>query len=272
MLSFQSLKKIWPCAPSIGDTPLHLRFSDRLIKEWSPLVSSLARKYTVPDRLPVEDLKQELMCHIWKLTERVDPITKPDDFARLCRTELRNKCVDLNRHMKARKRMGRTGNAIQCQVCGSVTRIAFNGLKECEFCGETRNIREVETYARNVSIGVDNTEDEGVSLIDESSSDPLDSMISDELIDRVRSAIEAVDRKVYDMLVDPSISFLSFLRSRGHDSDHRIAANRHYAEFLNLSERQVSDAHTRIKVAIMHIANAKVGDLNKVTLRRLDLA
>lgn len=271
MFSFQSLKKIWPCAPSIGDTPIHLRFTDALIKHWTPLVTSLARKYYVPDRLPVEDLRQELMCHVWRITERVDPITKPDDFARLCRAELRNKCIDLNRHMKARKRMGRTGNAIQCQICGSVTRLSLNAARECNFCHESVNLRDVETYAKNVSISFE-TADDHDSMVDHSYEDPLDSMISDEFISRVRHAIEDIDRMVYDMLVSPSLEFLAFLRKSGHDSDHRNAANRYYSAYLGITERQVSDAHVRIKLAIKHIAEVGVGEINKVSLRRLDLA
>jgi hypothetical protein len=122
-----------------------------------------------------------------------------------------------------------------------------------------------------VSISVEASDDYD-NMVDQGYEDPLDSMISDELVARVRHAIEDVDRMVYDMMVNPSFEFLAFLRKSGHDSDHRNAANRLYAAYLGLTERQVSDAHVRIKVAVKHIADITVGDINKVALRRLDLA
>lgn len=280
MKSLPSLKKI-ATLRDIGEAPLETRFSESLIKEWSQLVSSLSVDYEIPGRLDAADIKQELIQSIWKLTKRIDPISKSEDFTRMCRTELRNKCIDMNRYAKARKRMGRTGRAVQCQCCGSVSRLSFQELPICEFCGEAEDIREVETYAKDVSIYSQQSSDisdtdasENIAGVDLSATDPLDNLIEKELFERVRSSLPPEDRLVYDLMVDPTDEFLAFVKTFGHDGDHRQAPVRCYAAFLDATDRDIADAHVRIKLAILYVCDHKVsvGEMNKVTLKRLDLS
>ena len=273
--SLPSLKKM-ASLPDIGETPVSDRFTDALLKQWNYLLNSLSRMYCIPDHISADDLKQELIQQIWRLTSRIDPITKPEDFARMCRTELRYKCIDINRHAKARKRMGRSGRAVQCLCCGSVTRLALKDDLVCGFCGEYQMVKAVETYARNVSISSDYDDDDSIDnfVSDSSVVDPVDSIILDELHVMVQKAIDAEDMDVYNLFVNPSESYLSYLHANGHESDHKNVSNRLVAGFLRRTERDVSDSQTRIKLAIKHICydtTLNIGELNKVTLKRLGL-
>lgn len=272
-MSLYSLKKIWPCLPDIGDTPLSARVTKDLLVQWNSLLSTLSRKYAVADRLSSDDLKQELVIHMWKLTHRMDPITKPDDFARMARTELRNKCIDLNRYYKARKRMGHTGTAVQCQSCGSITKVTLASVYVCGFCGERHNVRRVETYAKNVTLSSGGKDEESMSYEDTKQSSVIDDMIAGELMGLVRSSIDDFDRNVYDLMTDPPIGFLEHVRKEGFEGDHRQAPIRIYASYLQCSDRDISDAQTKIKLAVLHICETKVnvGEINQVTIKRLRL-
>ncbi|TXH14539.1 MAG: hypothetical protein E6R03_09120 [Hyphomicrobiaceae bacterium] len=271
--SLPSLKKLWPCLPDIGETPLSARLTKSLLQNWNPMLSTLSRRYAVPDRLSADDLKQELTVHIWKLTHRMDPVTKPDDFARMARTELRNKCIDLNRYYKARKRMGHTGSAIQCQSCGSITKISLASVYVCGFCGDRHNIRRVETYSKNVPLSTSGKEDDSAAFEDLRQSPAVEDMIASELMALVRSSIDDFDREVYDLMVNPPMDFLQHVKARGYDGDHRQAPLRTYSSYLDCEDRDVSDAQTKIKLAVLHVCDGKVnvGEMNQVTLKRLRL-
>lgn len=273
MNTLPSLKKIWPCLPDIGDTPISARLSKELLQSWNPLLVSLSRRYAVPDRLSAEDLKQELTVHVWKLTYRMDPITKPDDFARMARTELRNKCIDLNRYYKARKRMGHTGSAIQCQSCGSITKISLASVYVCGFCGERYNVRRVETYSKDVVLSNSGKEDDSAAYEDLKQSPVIEDMIASEMMQLVRSSVDDFDRVVYDLMVDPPLAFLKHVKMHGYDGDHRQAPVRIYSSYLGCSDRDISDAQTKIKIAVLHICESRVnvGEINQVTVKRLRL-
>lgn len=245
-----SLKKL-ASLRDLAESPVETRFSAELVQQWSAFVSTLARTYAIPDRISAEDLRQELLFHMWRLTRRVDPVSRPDDWVRQLRAELRNKCIDINRYYKARKRTARTGRAIQCQCCGSVSRLSECDDAACKFCGEIKRIREVETYARNVTLG--DSDEQSETLTDARQAQPVQALIEDELETRVRSSISESDRRVYDLLVSPSDSFLHYLRDQGYDGDHRFAPNRYYAGFLCISERSVADAHARIRQAVSYV-------------------
>lgn len=279
-----SLKKL-AALRDITDTPIETRFSEALVKEWRPLIVSLSKGYQFVGRLESQDIYQELLTHLWKLTRRVDPVSKPDDFRRMARAELRNKCIDLNRWIKARKRLGRIGKAVQCQCCGAVSRISIGDPVECFYCKESNEIREVDLYAKNLSI-VTNDEDEHTAaahnLQARSDGQPSDSLIFNELAERIGKSIPGwPDRHVLEMMLNPPEDFISHLESLGFSGDHRSAPSRHYASYLNnhrmsakdsiIVDRDVSDAQTRIKVAILHICNISTGDINKVTMKRLGL-
>ncbi len=271
-----SLKKI-ESLPDIGETPIAARFTAELVKAWGPIISAMSATYAIPRRLEAADLRQELLQHLWKLTKRVDPHTKPDDFNRLCKAEFRNKCIDLGRYAKARKRMARTGKAVQCQCCGSVTRLNLNAVKECKFCLEKDNIRIVDTYAKDVNYDYVMPMSGSLlatAFVDVMAQPPIDNMIEEELGGRVRRSLPDVDRRVYDLMTNPSDEFLAFLREMDYDGDHRHAPARIFAEFLHVSDRDIADAHIRIKIAVTHVCDGEVsvGDLNKVAMKRLNLS
>lgn len=248
-----SLKKI-PTLRDVSESPVESRFSSELIKQCGSFVNAMARTYAIPDRISADDLRQELWVHVWKLAKRVDPVSRADDFTRQFRTELRNKCIDINRYYKARKRTGRTGRAVQCLCCGSVSRICGDEESVCKFCGEVNSVREVETYSRNLSIG-DTEEQQPDSLVDRGSVQPVDEMIEDELAVRVRKSLDEFGKVVYDLLTNPSDTFLQHLERAGHSGDHRTAANRHFSSFLKTTDKAIQDAKSNIASAVSHICS-----------------
>lgn len=136
-------------------------------------------------------------------------------------------------------------------------------------------MREVETFAKDVSISIDDRTDESdcPSNIDVRAQDPADSVVLTELSDRVRSSLPDKDREVYNLLLDPSEEFLMFVSAAGYAGDHRQAPAHCYAQFLGMSVRDVTDAQLRIRISVTHICEQTVRyDSNKVTLKRLNLA
>lgn len=245
------------------------RFDQALITKWGPLLASLVATYSIPGRLDPQDLKQELIQSIWKLTTRVDPISKPVDFDRMCRAELRNKCVDWNRHAKARKRMGRTGHAVQCGVCGGVSRLTLSDPLVCKFCNESENVRDVETYAKDVSLQdvVNYSEKEK----HESSSDvlstsyaPMDNMIVDEMLEEIRNGVTGKDEQLFKCLVDPPAEFLQIMSDAGFTGDHRTAPLFIFSRYLGIPEREVSVRMRKIKAAVAKMCTS----LSKTALSR----
>lgn len=261
MKSLPSLRKIFSL-PNIGESEVSSRFTSDLIAEWGPLLSAMSRNYEIPGRLDAVDLRQELIMSIWRLTTRVDPYSRPEDFRRMCRAELRNKCIDLNRYAKARKRLGRTGRAVQCGACGSVSRVSMQALAECEFCNERLNLREVETYAKDYSIFSDKFTAQDTQEhvnIDHGNRTQADMLLESELLDRVRKKIPKSDHPVMELLLDPPAEFAEYMGSVG-PMDRRQTITKYYARFLGLPEKDVAESVSRIKTATLKVCNRQTED------------
>lgn len=245
----------------VEESPVEGRFSQALISKWGPLLSSLVSQYSIPGRLDASDLRQELIQSIWKLTTRMDPVSRPTDFDRMCRTELRNKCVDLNRHAKARKRMGRTGHAIQCGVCGAVGKLSMWDEVKCKFCGEEVNLKRVETYSRDVPFADPKDEDgpdniRSKSVVD----DPSDAIIVSEMIDLIKGQLSGMDLDVFNTMTNPSRKFLKMLLDSGYTGDHRQAPLSLFSRYFGVQERDISARLKKIKILTAKLCSGYVSD------------
>lgn len=264
--SLPGLKKLRSLR-DVEESPLHTRFNQALVSKWAPLLSSLVAQYSIPGRLDSADLRQELIQSIWKLTTRMDPVSRPTDFDRMCRTELRNKCVDLNRHAKARKRMGRTGHALQCGVCGGVGKLSLGEPIVCKYCGEESDLRRVETYSKDVSFVDQESADSEKGLYNAESgktshavcsSDPADSLIVAEMIQSIKDQLDGKDLDVFREMVSPSTEFLKLLLDNGYTGDHRQAPLSLHSKYHGIPERDVSARLKRIKILVAKLCGDSV--------------
>lgn len=254
--SLPGLKKLRSLR-DVEESPVEDRLTKALLAKWTPLLSSLVSQYSIPGRLDPQDLKQELIQSIWKLTNRMDPVSRPTDFDRMCRTELRNKCVDLNRHAKARKRMGRTGYAAQCGVCGGVSKISMLGELKCAYCSETQAVRKVETYSKDVSL-MDSSEEGNWShqaVVDE---DPTSQLILEEMISAVASQLSGTDLIVLKAMINPPADMLEMMMSHGYTGDHRQAPLSLLSKYHGIPERDVSARLKKIKAIVAKLVEGSV--------------
>lgn len=259
--SLQSLRKLSPLR-IIGQTPVSKRFTQELVDQWDPLIKKLVAKYDMRGRMSSEDLRQELIQQIWKLTQRIDPVSQPDDFRRMCRTELRNKCVDLSRWIKAQKRMGRTGKGASCRTCGVVSHIPLGHPMECSYCGPGTDMVQVDMLSREASIDAV-TEDAPNVFAQGSYNHDEDNVLVSEMIDQVRFDLETNNHTsaalLLDLLVDPTPELFSLMDERGITCDHRAMVLSVYADYFNTTERDISGRMRAIREAVVAVCGEELG-------------
>lgn len=221
-----------------------------------PMIQKLTLKYDMRGRLDDLDLKQELIQQIWRLTLRIDPVSQPDDFRRMCRTELRNKCVDLSRWIRAQKRMGRTGKGVLCKVCGVVSHQPVGYPAECKYCGPGTKVTPVDMLARetNIDTAYEDTPD---TFAHPRHSDGEDDMIVAEMVDQAVHYLESNNMnpaaKLLMLLVNPTPELFSLMDDRKITCDHRAMVLSVYAEYFSTSERDISNRMRYIREAVAHI-------------------
>lgn len=247
----------------IGQTPIHLRFTQDLITQWMPLINKLVSTYDMRGRLDKEDLIQELVQQIWRLTSRIDPVSQPDDFRRMCKTELRNKCVDLSRFLKAQKRMGRLGKAIQCKVCGGVTPRPIGSPAECAFCGPDAPYSEVDLLSRDVNIEASHR-DRPDSFTASGNESGEDNLIVIEMIKQVREYLlfhfTQLSVDLLDVLIDPDERLFKLMDDRNITSDHRSMVLSVYAAYFETNDRDISSRMKAIREAVRHVCGDDLGN------------
>lgn len=253
----------------IGQTPIHLRFTQKLITQWMPLINKLTVTYDMRGKLDREDLIQELIQQIWRLTSRIDPISQPDDFRRMCKTELRNRCVDLSRFLKAQKRMGRVGKAIQCKVCGGVSPRPMGSPPECAFCGPDLPYIEVDLLSKDVNIeSCHQDRPEAFSASGNESGE--DNLVVVEMLDQVRSYLlfhfgkSPVD--LLNLLLDPDQRLFDLMDARSITGDHRSLVLSVYAAYFETSDRDISTRMKSLREAVRHVCG---DDLSNSLIIRL---
>lgn len=247
----------------IGQTPVDDRFTPELIRQWMPRINKLVRTYDMRGRLDRSDLVQELIHQIWRLTSRIDPVSQPDDFRRMCKTELRNKCVDLSRFLTAQKRVGRTGRAIQCKVCGVVTPQPVGSPPDCAYCGPGVPYISVDLLSVDLSIDASyqNSPD---SFAETSSASGEDNLVVEEMIGQVRDYLllnfsqSSVD--LLEILLHPDDRLFSIMDARGITGDHRSMVLAAYAEYFHTNDRDISSRMKALREAIRHVCGDDLGN------------
>lgn len=255
-----SLRKLAPLRV-IGQTPVSERFTQELIDQWDPLIKKLVAKYDMRGRMSDEDLRQELIQQIWKLTQRIDPVSQPDDFRRMCRTELRNKCVDLSRWIKAQKRMGRTGKGASCRTCGVVSHIPPGHPMECSYCGPGTHMVQVDMLSREASIDVV-AEDAPSVFAEGSYNHDEDNVLVNEMIEQVRFDLESNGQTsavlLLEVLINPTPELFELMDERGITCDHRAMVLSVYADYFNTTERDISGRMRSIRESVMVICGEEL--------------
>ena len=213
-------------------------------------------------RMSDEDLRQELIQQIWKLTQRIDPVSQPDDFRRMCRTELRNKCVDLSRWIKAQKRMGRTGKGAACKTCGVVSQIPAGHPVECVYCGPGTHMVAVDMLSREASIQSVSEDSPFVFAYGKYNYDE-DNVLVAEMIDQVRFELESNNHNpaamLLDILVDPDEKLFNLMDERSITCDHRAMVLSVYADYFNTTERDISSRMKSIREAVVIVCGDSLG-------------
>ena len=241
---------------------------------------SLARGFSIPRRLEEDDILQELRVVLWKLTKRVDPHTCPDDFRRLIKTEMKNRCVDLTRFFKAQKRTTRLGRAMQCSACNTMTPWSRGDVPVCSTCGavgevgkNTSKIRWVDRFASDVSIGpssgsdddgggseTDNPHAISVDLFPDPRQIQPNELLSDkEIIKRIREVLPVFpESKLFDIYVDTPEDFIAFMLENDYPPTPKRAPYWLLAKYLGgVSEKMLRMAHTKIALVAAQIAGRK---------------
>jgi hypothetical protein len=233
--SLPSLRKL-ASLRVIGQTPISKRFTQELIDQWEPLINKLVSKYDMRGRMSDEDLRQELIQQIWKLTQRIDPVSQPDDFRRMCRTELRNKCVDLSRWIKAQKRM--------------------------VYCGPGTHMVAVDMLSREASIQSVSEDSPFVFAYGKYNYDE-DNVLVAEMIDQVRFELESNNHNpaamLLDILVDPDEKLFNLMDERSITCDHRAMVLSVYADYFNTTERDISSRMKSIREAVVIVCGDSLG-------------
>lgn len=265
-----SLRKLSPLRV-IGQTPVSERFNQDLVDQWEPLINKLVAKYDMRGRLSDDDLRQELIQQIWKLTQRIDPVSQPDDFRRMCRTELRNKCVDLSRWIKAQKRMGRVGKGASCSSCGVVSHIHPGQPVECKYCGPGTEMISVDMLSREASIE-SVTENSPHVFAAGRYNHEEDNVVVSEMVDQVRFELESENHtsavELLDLLVDPDPALFELMEDRGITCDHRTMVLSVYAEYFNTTERDISGRMRSIRTAVVAVCGEELGAVFSSKLSR----
>lgn len=246
----------------IGQTPVSERFNQELVDQWEPLIKKLVAKYDMRGRMSDDDLRQELIQQIWKLTQRIDPVSQPDDFRRMCRTELRNKCVDLSRWIKAQKRMGRTGKGASCTSCGVVSHIHPGHPVECAYCGPGTTMVSVDMLAREASI--DSVTEASPSVFARGSyNHDEDNVLVSEMIEQVRFELESDNltpaANLLELLVNPTPELFELMEDRKVTCDHRTMVLSVYAEYFSTTERDISGRMRSIREAVVSVCGEELG-------------
>ena len=280
-----------PRLPRIGETPISYRFNAKLTKTWKSLLWNTATSYAISRRLEAEDIYQELLLTLWKLTERCDPYTAPDDFRRLARTEIKNRAIDLTRYVKAQKRSAHLGLGLQCHMCGTLTHLVENEDPKCRMCGEraepkqnTDRIRWVDTYAHDVSLAEDpdseNCSDSDLDsrhgvitssiLWDQNQTEPQKTVECAEIVSRVKSTFPEYANLV-DMFLDPEQDLVDQLLEEGYSGDVRKAPRRLLAGYLNMPEKTFNMAYTAIALEFVEATGQSrwSSHLSKSNLKQL---
>ena len=259
--SLPSLRKLTPLRV-IGQTPVSERFTPELVAQWEPLIQKLVTKYDMRGRMGKDDLKQELVQQIWKLTQRVDPVSQPDDFRRMCRTELRNKCVDLSRWIKAQKRMGRTGKGVMCKTCGVVSHISPGHPEECQYCGPGTEVVPVDMLSRETPIDLSSQETPD-AFATHSHNDGEDNILVEEMIEQVRFELDSNNlssaSRLLDLLTKPTEDLFDLMETRNITCDHRAMVLSVYAEYFDTTERDISGRMRAIREAVMTVCGEEMG-------------
>jgi len=264
-----SLKKL-PSLLRIGDSPLDQRYTKDLAKNWKVLIRRFANMFAIPRKLEAEDIEQELYVTLWKLTERVDPINQPDDFRRMAKAELRNRCVDLTRHYRAHKRSAVVAQGLLCE-CGNVTTVSVaDADPACDSCGavgirgeDTDKLRWVDIQSGDVSLSPeDSDEDDGDSdvrrsslspamFIDGNAHEPYDGVMLKEIIRKLTARLEPnPDQYLLHCLLNPDQDLVDLLLINGCKADPRKAPRWLIADYLDISEADLRLAYTRLAVEL----------------------
>jgi hypothetical protein len=232
----------------------------------------LASGFAIPRRIDPDDIYQELQVTLWHLTQRVDPVNSPDDFRRLAKAELKNRCIDLTRHFRARKRLAVTGRGVHCQVCGAVTRVGLVDEVVCGSCrtygtrdGDTPQLRWIDVHTQDVSLVGDQSdcdEHDGNGkagllpswMADSRESDPVDDAAVHEVVVRLEARLDLFpDRALLEVLLRPPRGFIDLLLDYGYRVDPRKAPYWLVSEFLGVPEKDLRLAHTRIAVELVDL-------------------
>lgn len=264
-----SLKKI-PSLLRIGDSPIDQRYDVDLAKKWKVLIRRLSGMFAIPRKLEPEDIEQELYVTLWKLTERMDPINSPDDFTRMAKAELRNRCVDLTRHYRAHKRSAVTAQGMLC-TCGNVTKISVTDLiPRCDVCNEvgirgqdTDKLQWVDIQSGDISLAPeDSDEDDSDSesrrgalspamFIDGNSHEPYDGVMLKETIRKLTARLDPnPDQCLLHCLLNPDQDLVDLLLINGCKADPRKAPRWLIADYLDITEAELRLAYTRVAVEL----------------------
>jgi len=269
--SLPSLRKLTTLRV-IGHTPVPDRFNQDLVDHWMPMVQQLSVKYDMRGRIDDADLKQELIQQIWRLTLRIDPVSQPDDFRRMCRTELRNKCVDLSRWIRAQKRMGRTGKGVLCKTCGVVSHHNIGGPGYCKYCGPGSPVISVDMLARETNIESAHKETPE-TFASYRRNECEDGMLISEMIDQIAHYLEAnnmqASSKLLALLVNPTDDLFSLMDEKNITCDHRTMILSVYAEYFRTTERDISNRMRYIREAVAHVCGDELSSsfLSKMSPR-----
>lgn len=257
-----SLKKL-PSLRVIGQTPVEERFTEELVKSWMPVINKLTATYDMRNRMDKDDLSQELIQQIWRLTKRIDPVSQPDDFMRMCKTELRNKCVDLSRYIKAQKRMGRCGSGAQCKACGAVSWKPVGSPAECDYCGPGTEVVKVDMLSRDTNLETSHIGSPEAFMV-KSPEDGQDNLVVEEMLQQVRDYLMENHGEssvaLLNLLINPDQKLFDIMDRRGITTDHRGMILSVYAEYFGIvSDRDISHRQKSIREAVIYVCGSDVG-------------
>lgn len=260
MFSAYPTLKLYSSYYKIGDRPTGKRFDDGLLLEWIPRMRNLARGFAIQGKLEEDDIVQELTMVMWRLTRRVDPVNQPKDFSKLLWVEMRNRCVDLLRYLKAHKRSAKKVNKIYCKACETYSVWAQGMSLICPNCGA--NVKEVagpktkymvEQILSDESFydvkSSDGQFTNPLNVVAESAgSSAFEELNYEELIYSIYNALpEDLDKKIFMIYVNPSPHFIDFAGANGKSvNPNKITYKMLSTYFGGISSKTIKESKLRI--------------------------